>query len=279
MRKLKAVAITKTVAQMCVKAAHILPGDTTLAIKKSAAKENWRAKKILNLCLENADIAKKELIPLCQDTGTAVLFVEIGSDLCIEGDINKAIESGVAQGYKDGYLRKSIVSDPLFLRKNTKDNTPPVVHYSFVKGNKLKLTLMLKGAGSENNSRLTMLTPAATVEDIENFVLETVKLAGSKACPPLVVGIGIGGNFETCALLSKKALAREIGRFNKDKRYASLEKRLLSKINKLNIGPLGLGGKNTALFVSVEFAPCHMASLPLAVNIGCHSNRHITKIL
>ncbi|MDR0645633.1 MAG: fumarate hydratase [Elusimicrobiota bacterium] len=279
MRKLKADAICEAVKKMCILAAHKLPADTLSAIKKSAGRETGTAAKILKLCLKNADMAQKELIPLCQDTGAAVIFAEIGTELFIEGDITAAIFEGVRRGYKEGYLRKSIVSDPLFERKNTADNTPPVIHYSFIKGSKLKLTAMLKGGGSENNSRLIMLAPSATLADIENFVIETVKSAGSKSCPPLIAGVGIGGNFESCALLAKKALARKIGSSNKDKRYDALEKSLFKKINNLKIGPQGLGGKTTALAVFIEFAPCHMASLPLAVNLGCHSNRHTEMIL
>jgi fumarate hydratase subunit alpha len=229
--------------------------------------------------VQNAYIAQKELIPLCQDTGVAVVFAQIGTEIFIEGDITAAIIEGVRQGYKEGYLRKSIVSDPLFERKNTADNTPPVIHYSFAKGSELELTVMLKGGGSENNSRLIMLAPFATLADIEHFILETIETAGSKSCPPLVVGVGIGGNFESCALLAKKVLARKIGSPNKDKRYDALEKSLIKKINNLKIGPQGLGGKTTALAVFIEFAPCHMASLPLAVNLGCHSNRHAQRIL
>jgi fumarate hydratase subunit alpha len=274
MRKIKAAAIAEAVKKMCILAAHKLPADTLSAIKKSAGKETAIAAKILKLCLKNADIAQKELIPLCQDTGVAVIFAQIGTELFIEGDINAAIIEGARRGYKEGYLRKSIVSDPLFERKNTADNTPPVIHYSFVKGNKLKLTVMLKGSGSENNSSLIMLAPWATLADIENFIIKTVEAAGSKSCPPLIVGVGIGGNFESCALLAKKALTRKIGSSNKDKRYGALEKSLVRKINNLKIGPQGLGGKTTALAVFIEFEPCHMASLPLAVNLGCHSNRH-----
>jgi fumarate hydratase subunit alpha len=279
MRKLKPALITKAVREMCITAAHKLPCDMLRAVKKAAAAESGISARILNLCLENAKIAEAEMIPLCQDTGVAVIFAEIGNDLFIEGDITAAIEEGVRQGYAQGYLRKSIVSDPLFERKNTKDNTPPIIHYRFAAGDKLKLTVMLKGGGSENNSKINMFAPSATIDDIENFALKTVAAAGSKSCPPLIVGIGIGGNFESCALLAKKALAREIGSANKDKRYAALEKLLLQKINALAIGPQGLGGKTTALAVFIEFAPCHMASLPAAVNLGCHSNRHIERVL
>jgi len=279
MRKLQPAAITKAVKEMCIEAAHVLPCDMICGIKKAAKREKGISARILNFCLKNAQIAKDELIPLCQDTGVAVIFAEIGNDLFVEGDINAAIEEGVRQGYGQGYLRKSIVADPLFARKNTNDNTPPIVHYSFVKGDKLKLTVMLKGGGSENNSKINMFAPSATIADIEDFVLKTVAAAGSKACPPLIVGIGIGGNFEDCALLAKKSLAREIGSKNKDKRYDNFEKQLLKKVNALNIGPQGLGGKTTALAVFAAFAPCHFASLPVAVNLGCHANRHVGRIL
>ena len=279
MRKLKPAAVTEAVREMCIKAAHELPRDMICAIKKSVKQEKGISARILDFCLKNAQIAKDELIPLCQDTGVAVVFAEIGNDLFVEGDINAAIEEGVRQGYEQGYLRKSIVADPLFTRKNTDDNTPAIIHYSFTKGDKLKLTVMLKGGGSENNSKINMFAPSATIADIEDFVLKTVAAAGSKSCPPLIVGIGIGGNFEDCALLAKKSLAREIGSKNKDKRYDAFEKQLLKKINALNIGPQGLGGKTTALAAFVEFAPCHMASLPVAVNLGCHANRHVGKVL
>jgi fumarate hydratase subunit alpha len=279
MRKLKAALITNAVKEMCIEAAHNLPRDVLRALKKAKLLEKGLSSKILGMCLDNAKIAAGEMIPLCQDTGTAVIFAQIGQDVFIEGDINNAIEDGVRRGYKEGYLRKSIVSDPLFERENTRDNTPPVTHFSFVKGDKVKITVLLKGAGSENNSKIKMFTPAATAADIEDFVIETVKEAGSKACPPMVIGVGVGGNFETCALLAKEALGRKLGSANKNKKYAALEASLLAKVNKLGIGPQGLGGKTTALGVMVEYAPCHMASLPVAVNIGCHSNRHISRTL
>jgi len=279
MRVIKAASLTKQVAQMCIEAGHKLPGDVLAAIKKAAGEEEGVSKRILDLCVTNADIAEKELIPLCQDTGVAVIFADIGRDIFIEGDIYAAIEEGVRQGYKEGYLRKSIVADPLFERKNTADNTPPIVHYNFVAGDKIKLTLMLKGAGSENNSKLEMFAPSASLQDIEAFILKTITAAGAKSCPPLVIGIGIGGNFETCPLMAKSALRRSIGERSKDARYADLERGLLNKINALNIGPQGLGGKTTALDIFIEFAPCHMASLPVAINICCHSNRHISRVI
>lgn len=279
MKTIQAKEITSLVKQMCIKAAHELPKDVLLAIKKTYQKETGLSKHLMALMLKNAQIAKKELYPLCQDTGTAVVFVEIGSEIFIKGNITKAIEEGVKQGYKEGYLRKSIVKDPLFKRRNTNDNTPPVIHYSFTNGNKLKISLLLKGAGSENKSVIKMFAPSASLQDIKDFVIDTVKLAGANACPPFILGIGIGGNFEEVAKLSKKALLRKVGSLNKDKLYNTLEKDLLKEINKTKIGAQGLGGKITALDVFIEQAPCHTASLPVAVNISCHVSRHVTEVL
>ena len=279
MKTIQAKEITSLVKQMCIKAAHELPKDVLLAIKKTYQKESGLSKHLMALMLKNAQIAKKELYPLCQDTGTAVVFVEIGSEIFIKGNITKAIEEGVKQGYKEGFLRKSIVKDPLFKRKNTNDNTPPVIHYSFTNGNKLKISLLLKGAGSENKSVIKMFAPSASLQDIKDFVIDTVKLAGANACPPFILGIGIGGNFEEVAKLSKKALLRKVGSLNKDKLYNTLEKDLLREINKTKIGAQGLGGKITALDVFIEQAPCHTASLPVAVNISCHVSRHVSEVL
>lgn len=279
MRVIEAKTITDIVKQMCIKAAHNLPADILLAIKKTQKQEKGLAKQITTLMLENAKIAKKELYPLCQDTGTTVLFVEIGNEIFVKGNLTKAINEGVKKGYTEGYLRKSIVKDPLFKRKNTQDNTPAVIHYSFKNGNKIKISLLLKGAGSENKSVLKMFAPSATLKDIKDFVLDSVKNAGASACPPFVIGIGIGGNFENCAELSKKALLRKIGSANKNKDYNSLEKDLLKEINKTKIGPQGLGGNISALGIFIEEAPCHTASLPVAINISCHSSRHITEVL
>jgi hydro-lyases, Fe-S type, tartrate/fumarate subfamily, alpha region len=279
MRVIEAKTITDIVKQMCIKAAHNLPADILLAIKKTQKQEKGLAKQITTLMLDNAKIAKKELYPLCQDTGTTVLFVEIGNEIFVKGNLTKAINEGVKKGYTEGYLRKSIVKDPLFKRKNTQDNTPAVIHYSFKNGNKIKISLLLKGAGSENKSVLKMFAPSATLKDIKDFVLDSVKNAGASACPPFVIGIGIGGNFENCAELSKKALLRKIGSANKNKDYNSLEKDLLKEINKTKIGPQGLGGNISALGIFIEEAPCHTASLPVAINISCHSSRHITEVL
>ena len=279
MKTIEAKEITSLVKQMCIKAAHELPKDVLLAIKKTYQQETGLPKHLMTLMLKNAQIAKKELYPLCQDTGTAVLFVEIGNEIFIKGNITKALVEGVKQGYKEGFLRKSIVKDPLFKRKNTNDNTPPIIHYSFTNGNKLKISLLLKGAGSENKSVIKMFAPSASLQDIKDFVIDTVKLAGASACPPFIIGIGIGGNFEEVAKLSKKALLRKVGSLNKDKSYNALEKDLLKEINKTKIGAQGLGGKITALDVFIEQAPCHTASLPVAINISCHVSRHITEVL
>ncbi len=279
MRKITAVQITEAVKNMCDEAAHILPPDVLNAFKNAAKTEKGLPKKILNLCVQNAHIAKTKNIPLCQDTGTAVIFADIGQDVCIEGNITDAVNRGVKQGYKEAYLRKSTVREPLFNRKNTQDNLPAVIHYNFVKGSKIKLTLLLKGGGAENTSRIRFFNPADGAADIENFVVETASLAGAKACPPFVIGVGIGGNFETCAKAAKFALARKIGAHNKNKDYAALEIKILKAVNKLKIGPQGLGGSTTALAVNIEYLPCHMASLPVAVNTGCHSSRHISRVI
>ena len=279
MKVIEAKKIISIVKEMCIKAAHELPGDVLLAIKKSKTKQKGIAKHLTELMLENAKISKTELYPLCQDTGTAVLFIEIGNEVFIKGNLTQAINLGIKKGYREGYLRKSIVKDPLFKRKNTDDNTPPVIHYSFKKGNKIKISLLLKGAGSENKSVLKMFAPSASVRDIKDFIVNSVKNAGASACPPFVIGIGIGGNFENCATLAKKALLRKIGSVNKNTDYSSLEKDLLKEINKTKLGPQGLGGKISALGVFIEQEPCHTASLPVAINISCHSSRHITEVL
>lgn len=277
MRGIKTSLITRTVKDMCIEAAYKLTPSVVKSLKCALLKERGLAKKIISLTLENARIAPLEKLPLCQDTGTAVFFVELGQDVMIKGNLAEALQEGVRQGFKEGYLRKSIVEDPLFDRKNTKDNTPAIVHLKIVKGKKLKISLMQKGGGAENTSALKMFAPSATKEDIKDFIVNIVKEGGSKACPPLVIGIGLGGNFEQCALLAKYALLRD--KPSKNKKYATLEKYFLTAVNKTHIGPQGFGGKVTALNVFIETAPCHIASLPCAVNICCHSNRHLTKIL
>lgn len=277
-REINASEITKTVREMCIKVNHFLSEDMDNALKKATENEKSDlGKKILDQLQENLKIAGEDMIPICQDTGMAVLFVEVGQDVHITGAlIEDAINEGVRQGYVDGYLRKSVVKDPI-IRENTKDNTPAVIHYSIVAGDKIKITFAPKGFGSENMSRLFMLKPADGIEGVKNAIMTAVTDAGPNACPPMVVGVGIGGTFEKCAILAKKALTREIGK-NSDIEYvAELEKEMLQKINTLGIGPGGLGGTTTALAVNINTYPTHIAGLPVAVNICCHVNRHIVR--
>lgn len=277
-REINASEITKTVREMCIKVNHFLSEDMDNALKKATENEKSDlGKKILDQLQENLKIAGEDMIPICQDTGMAVLFVEVGQDVHVAGGlIEDAINEGVRQGYVDGYLRKSVVKDPI-IRENTKDNTPAVIHYSIVAGNKIKITFAPKGFGSENMSRVFMLKPADGIEGVKNAIMTAVTDAGPNACPPMVVGVGIGGTFEKCAILAKKALTREIGK-NSDIEYvAELEKEMLQKINTLGIGPGGLGGTTTALAVNINTYPTHIAGLPVAVNICCHVNRHITR--
>ena len=277
-REINASEITKTVREMCIKVNHFLSEDMDNALKKATENEKSDlGKKILDQLQENLKIAGEDMIPICQDTGMAVLFVEGGQDVHVaDGLIEDAINEGVRQGYVDGYLRKSVVKDPI-IRENTKDNTPAVIHYSIVAGNKIKITFAPKGFGSENMSRVFMLKPADGIEGVKNAIMTAVTDAGPNACPPMVVGVGIGGTFEKCAILAKKALTREIGK-NSDIEYvAELEKEMLQKINTLGIGPGGLGGTTTALAVNINTYPTHIAGLPVAVNICCHVNRHIVR--
>lgn len=280
MRIIHSSEITLAVHNMCIKAnCHIDPVIKRALEKSLETEKSEVGKNVLTNLLENASIADKKEVPICQDTGMAVFFVEIGKEIFIEGEnISKAIEEGVRTGYTDGYLRKSVVADPIN-RVNTKDNTPPIIHYSFTDGDKLKITFTPKGFGSENKSALKMLNPSDGVQGIIDFVLETVKKAGANPCPPMVVGVGIGGTFEKAAELSKYALTRDIDKSNDNKFYAELESELLEKINKLGIGPQGLGGTTTALGVNVEYYPTHIAGLPVAVNINCHATRHETVII
>lgn len=277
-REINASEITKTVREMCIKVNHFLSEDMDNALKKATENEKSDlGKKILDQLQENLKIAGEDMIPICQDTGMAVLFVEVGQDVHVTGAlIEDAINEGVRQGYVDGYLRKSVVKDPI-IRGNTKDNTPAVIHYSIVAGDKIKITFAPKGFGSENMSRVFMLKPADGIEGVKNAIMTAVTDAGPNACPPMVVGVGIGGTFEKCAILAKKALTREIGK-NSDIEYvAELEKEMLQKINTLGIGPGGLGGTTTALAVNINTYPTHIAGLPVAVNICCHVNRHIVR--
>lgn len=279
MRKIKEVTLINAVRALIREASFKLPADTLCAFKNARAKETKKAAQIYDFYFENARVAKTENLPLCQDTGIAVFFVEIGRDVYFEGDIYAALNKAVAMAYKENYLRASVVSDPLFERKNTKNNAPAVIHTDIVKGDKIKITFLPKGAGSENMSASAMLNPSAGPEAVAEFVANTVFKAGSNPCPPVVVGVGVGGTFDYSALLAKRALLRPLGKHNKDKRYAALEKEILGRINKLGVGPQGFGGKTTALAVNIEFAPCHMASLPVAINIGCHVHRRGSVVL
>ncbi|TFG48575.1 MAG: fumarate hydratase [Candidatus Brocadiia bacterium] len=284
MRTIEFGKIVETVEGMCISAACELPRDVYAAVEAAAKSEtNPMAAGILEKLLENARIAEKERIPLCQDTGLTVVFVEQGSEVLIESKKGKtltdAINEGVAAGYEKGYLRKSVVAEPLNQRKNTGTNTPAVIHYTIVPGDRLKLTLMLKGGGSENKSQFRVFNPTAEKGQIADWVVDVVKQAGANACPPFVVGIGIGGDFELCCCLSKKALLRKIGESHPDKFYGELEREIFDKINSLGLGPLGFGGDTTALACFIETAPCHIASLPAAVNIECHSHRHKSVVI
>lgn len=276
-RSIETSEITKNVKEMCIRANHYLSSDMDEAMKKAVVTEQAPlGKKILGQLQENLEIADKEVIPICQDTGMAVIFMEIGQDVHFEGtNLEEAVNEGVRQGYTEGYLRKSVVKDPL-IRENTKDNTPAVVHYSIVPGNKVKITVAPKGFGSENMSRVFMLKPADGIEGVKDAILTAVRDAGPNACPPMVVGVGIGGTFEKCALLAKKALTRNVDEHSDIPYVADLEKEMLEKINCLGIGPGGLGGTTTALAVNINTYPTHIAGLPVAVNICCHVNRHIT---
>ena len=276
MRNIEAQSITDAVAKLCIDANYYLSPDVYEALQTAAVEEaSPLGQEVLGKLIKNADIAKAEDVPICQDTGMAVIFAEIGQDAhIVGGDFEAAVNAGVAKGYIDGYLRKSLVAEPVFQRKNTQDNTPAIIHVSIVPGDKIKLTMCPKGAGSENKSGLKMLVPADGVEGIKKVVLDFVKLAGSNPCPPMVVGVGIGGTMEMAAYLAKKALARPITQPNEHPDYANLEKELLELIQKTGIGPQGLGGTTTALAVNVEWYPTHIACMPVAVNINCHATRH-----
>ena len=270
--------IVKTIKEMCIEANHYLSKDMDKALKDATASEKSElGKKILNQLQENLKIADEEMIPICQDTGMAVIFLEVGQDVHFEGmAIEDAVNEGVRQGYTEGYLRKSVVGDPI-IRKNTKDNTPAVIHYSIVPGDKVIITMAPKGFGSENMSRVFMLKPADGIEGVKNAILTAVKDAGPNACPPMVVGVGIGGTFEKCAILAKKALTRPMGIHSDIPYVKELEEEMLEKINQLGIGPGGLGGTTTALAVNVNTYATHIAGLPVAVNICCHVNRHVVR--
>ena len=278
MREVNVDKVSETIKEMCISVNHFLSDDMKNTYNNAMETETSEiGKKILGQLKENLQIAGEDMIPICQDTGMAVIFAEIGQDVHLTGgNITDAINEGVRRGYVDGYLRKSVVNDPI-IRENTKDNTPAVIHYNIVEGDKIKLTLAPKGFGSENMSKVYMLKPADGIEGVKNAILSAVKDAGPNACPPMVIGVGIGGTFEKCAILAKKALTREAGKHSDIGYVEELEKEMLEKINELDIGPAGLGGKNTAFAVNVETYPTHIAGLPVAVNICCHVNRHITR--
>ena len=280
MRVIHTDTIISSIKEMCIEANYNLSKDMESAIVNAPEKEESPiGKQILEQLKENINIAREELIPICQDTGMAIIFMKIGQDLHIDGmNIEDAINEGIRQGYEEGYLRKSVVRDPL-IRENTKDNTPGIIHYEIVSGENIEIIVAPKGFGSENMSRVYMLKPSDGIEGVKAAVLETVKLAGPNACPPMVVGVGVGGSFEKCTLLAKKALTRNLQKRSNIPYVKELEEELLETINKLGIGPAGLGGRVTALGVNIETYPTHIAGLPVAINICCHVNRHSHRIL
>ena len=279
MRELSAEKITQAVERLCIDANCHLPVDMKERIRSCYEGENWPcAKEILEQIIQNYEIADRENQPICQDTGMACVFLKIGQDVHINGDVNEAVNEGVRRGYAEGYLRKSVVRDPLD-RVNTGDNTPAIIYYELVPGDRVEITVAPKGFGSENMSRIKMLRPSDGLQGVKDFVLDTVAQAGPNPCPPIVVGVGIGGTFDKAAFLAKKALLRPVDVSSEDPFYAQLEQELLERINALGIGPQGLGGKTTALAVNIEHFPTHIAGLPVAVNINCHVTRHKTEVL
>ena len=280
MREVDVKEITKNIKEMCIEANHYLSKDMKRVFNEAAdAEESPLGRQILDQLKENLDIAGTDMIPICQDTGMAVIFINIGQDVHLTGgNITEAINEGVRQGYVEGYLRKSVVSDPIE-RVNTNDNTPAIIHFGIIPGENIEITVAPKGFGSENMSRVFMLKPADGIEGVKNAILTAVKDAGPNACPPMVVGVGIGGTFEKCALLAKKALMRPLNTENPDPYYADLEKEMLEKVNKLGIGPQGFGGRTTAIGLNIETMPTHIAGMPCAINISCHVTRHKTEVL
>ena len=280
MREIKQEDIIQTVKTLCIEANYQLPQDVRNATDQASQIEDGQlAKQTLSILKENAKMAQSLSVPICQDTGMACLFVEIGQDVHVQGSLQDALQEGVRQGYQEGYLRKSVVDDPVFDRINTKDNTPALIHYEIVEGDKLKIIVAPKGFGSENMSQVKMLKPSDGVEGIKDFVLKVVEEAGPNACPPMVIGVGIGGSFDYVTYLAKKAMLRDIGTHHSDLRYQQLEEELLEKINQLGIGPAGYGGKTTALSLNIETYPTHIAGMPVAVSICCHVARHKEVIL
>ena len=280
MREIKAETISQTVSRLCMEANFNLREDILSSLKSAREEEDSpRAREIIQALLENAAIAKRERLPLCQDTGMVTAFLEIGQEVIITGgDLREAVNEGVRRGYREGYLRRSVVNDPL-LRKNTGDNTPAVIHTELVSGSKVKVTVLPKGFGSENVSAVTPLLPSQGKEGVKEFVLKTVERSGAKGCPPFIVGVGLGGTMEKAALLSKQALLRPLNSHHQEKHIARLEEEIFKEINRLGIGPQGLGGKTTALGVNIETYPTHIAGLPVAVNISCHALRQASEIL
>ena len=278
MRTVDVATLTQNIKEMCIEANHFLSEYMKTAFTKAEQQEKAPlGKQILQQLQQNMDIAGKDMIPICQDTGMAVVFLEVGQDVHLTGgNVEDAVNEGVRQGYVDGYLRKSVVKDPIY-RENTKDNTPAIIHYSIVPGDRVRITVAPKGFGSENMSRVFMLKPADGIEGVKNAILTAVKDAGPNACPPMVVGVGIGGTFEKCALMAKKALTRPVDEHSEIPYVRELEEELLEKINKTGIGPGGLGGSTTALAVNISTYPTHIAGLPVAVNICCHVNRHAVR--
>ena len=279
-REINVKELTENISEMCIQANHYLSPDMDTCMKQAVETEKSElGKKILNQLQENLEIADKEMIPICQDTGMAVIFMEIGQDVHIAGgDLTEAVNEGVRRGYTNGYLRKSVVKDPV-RRGNTGDNTPAMLYTEIVPGENIKITVGPKGFGSENMSAIRMFKPSAGIEGIKDFILETVETAGPNPCPPMVVGVGIGGTFDKAALLAKKALMRPVDSENEDPYYADLEKEMLEKINQLGIGPQGFGGKTTAIGLNIETMPTHIAGMPCAINISCHVTRHKTEVI
>lgn len=280
MRSINVKEITKNIKEMCIEANYYLSEDMNKALKNATGTEKSPlGKQILNQLQDNLEIAGKDMIPICQDTGMAVVFLEVGQEVHFEGGlVEDAVNEGIRQGYVDGYLRKSVVNDPI-IRENTKDNTPGIIHYKIVEGDKVKIKVAPKGFGSENMSRVFMLKPADGIEGVKEAVLTAVRDAGPNACPPMVVGVGVGGTFEKCAIMAKEALTREVGVHSEIPYVAEMEKELLERINKSGIGPGGLGGTTTALAVNVNTYPTHIAGLPVGVNICCHVNRHAIRTI
>ena len=278
MQLIKTKEIEDEIASKVQEVNFELPEDVGNALKAAYESEiSEVGRKILKQILDNSDVAKNERIPLCQDTGLVVVYAKIGQDLKFDGSLKDAINNGISRGYSDGYLRKSVVKDPLD-RENTGTNTPAIIHYDFIEGNELKLDIATKGGGSENMSQIKMMKPTVSQEDIIDYIVNVVKESGANACPPLIVGVGIGGNFEKSALLAKKSLFERIDKRNPDPELAKMEKDILEKVNQLGIGPQGLGGNTTALGVNIKSYPCHIASMPVAVNLNCHSARHISLV-